>query len=120
MVRRLAGTNGFELLTACAMEDTRAPFVKIAQTKQGKQLRGKLRLPAEDLTAFLHDRAGLGFHYQLFCASSDRSSPLLEYTYVRRVKESWDLLAMLIRPPLPARFRTSASTAGRRGRRCSR
>ena len=57
----------------------------------------RLRSPADQLTAFLHADAGLGFYYQLFCAASDRSSPLLEYEYVKRVSESWDVLAVLVR-----------------------
>ena len=50
-------------------EDSAVPFVKLVQSKSGKMIKDTGQ--AQELTTFLHARAGLAFHYQLFCASSD-------------------------------------------------
>ena len=39
IVRRLAGTNGLELLETCSTEDPKPPFVKITHTKRGNKLK---------------------------------------------------------------------------------
>ena len=84
LARQLEGTSGFELLTACTSEASEVPFAKITHTKSGDKLKDTAR--AQQLTTFLHARAGLAFHYQLFCVASDRASPLFDYEYVQLVR----------------------------------
>ena len=68
LVRRLEGTNGFELLAACATEVSKVPFVRISRTRNGKMVNDQDI--ADDLTAFLHIHAGLGFYFQLYSSAS--------------------------------------------------
>ena len=91
----LSDTDVFELLTACASEASGAPFAMITHTKSGDKLTDTAR--AQQLTMSLHARAGLAFHYQLFCAASDRASPLFDYEYVQLVDENPDALVASIR-----------------------
>ena len=95
LVQQLEGADGFELLSVCTIEIAKVPFVKISRTKNGKMLKDQK--VADDLTAFLHVRAGLGFYFQLYYSSSDMVAPLLEYKYERFLSESPGSLTAVIR-----------------------
>ena len=52
-VQSLAGTDGYELLTACTTEVSIVPFVRLSHTKGGTKIPAKAQDLAEQLTAFL-------------------------------------------------------------------
>ena len=98
LVQQLQGTDGVALIAACTADVSSAPFVRIAQTQNGRKIKDAHA--AEQLTAFLCAHAGFGFYYQLFCASSDPASPLLDYSFVSPDQESSDMLTASVRNKL--------------------
>ena len=111
LVRRLRGTDGYELLAVCATEISKVPFASITRFKNGVTISDQRM--AKDLTEFLHLHAGLAFYYQLFYSSSDRFPPLLEYVFVQLVYHGEHELMAAIRSNLGGK---TLKTCGSRSR----
>ena len=95
LAEKLSDTDGFELLTKCMTEDTTAPpWVELSQTKTGEPIEDKTT--ADQLTALLHNEAGLVFYDQLFCVSA-AVSPLHDYDFEQRLGSSKTAFAAIVR-----------------------